>query len=346
MKLPIGQPIIRSYPVHLCHLSIISHNRDFEPWFFSNYIQISCPPEFPYDRTKIINFFDYDYYNPFYASSPFASELRTERLKIPGKIISDFLEALENNIYLHIYVDDFYIPFRSAYKIKNRPHELFIYGYDMSNKIFHVLGYDKNGKPQKMTLTFEVVEQAYVGGNFILENGYKNCEWMHLDYQLSYTSTQYNLNLKRIINSLKSYLDSTEFNLMPGTVTGLNVYKLLKEYYNNYINNRTTFDVRAFHVLWEHKNVMYQRVRYLEEKMPFNMNTLTTRLFKLQNDYLILRNSLIKNELTKKRIDNKQFCGLIDSLVDRESQILSELFVELKFNSRLEVSQLQERRSE
>lgn len=335
MKLPIGQPNIQSYPVHLCHLSIISQNKDYEPWFFSNYIQISCPSEFPYDRTKIINFFDYDYYKPFYASSPFASELRTERIKIPGEIISNFLEAIENNIYLHIYVDDFYIPFRPAYKIKNMPHELFIYGYDMTNRIFHVLGYDTYGKPQEMPLPFEVVEQAYVGANFILENGYKNCEWMHFDYQLSYTTTQYNINLKSIINSLKSYLHSTEFKLMPGTVTGLSVYTLLKEYYNNFINNRTDFDIRAFHVLWEHKSVMYQRVRYLEENNYFKMSTLNTRLFNLQNDYLILRNSLIKNEITQKRINNELFSELIDSLVDRENQILSELLVEL---SRLEDS--------
>lgn len=321
--------MIYSYPVHLNHLSIISINSDYEPWFYSNYIQLSCPPEFPNDRTKIVNFFNYDYINPFYSYSPFTKEYKTSRLEKPEQIIPYFKELLSNHRYINIFVDDFYLTFRPAYKLWHIPHELFLFGYDKTAELFHVLGYDTSGRPKEFTVFFYELEAAYMGASNLLEN-YTTSTWMHYDYQFEYNKIQYGINLSNIINLLESYINSTEFELMPGTVCGVSIFNLIKEYYYNYYYSLTYFDVRPFHLLLEHKNLMYKRMQYLQNYFSLDLSYYISSLFDLQQNYLTLRNKLIKCEISKNRMQTDLFFKTIDSLVDKEIQIYSKLIKELK----------------
>lgn len=321
--------MIYSYPVHLNHLSIISINSDYEPWFYSNYIQLSCPPEFPNDRTKIVNFFNYDDLNPFYGYSPFTKEHKTSRLEKPEQIIPHYKGLLKDQKYINIFVDDFYLAFRPAYKLCHTPHELFLFGYDNTAEHFHVLGYDTSGKPKEYTVFFSELVAAYMSASNLLEN-YTASTWMHFDYQFEYNKNQYGINLSNIISLLESYINSTEFELMPGTVCGVSIYKLIKEYYYNYYYSLTSVDVRPFHLLWEHKNLMYIRMKYLQNYFSLDLSNYISSLFDLQQNYMILRNKLIKCEISKNRIQTDLFYKTIDSLVYNETQLYSKLIKELK----------------
>jgi hypothetical protein len=69
-------------------------------------------------------------------------------------------------------------------------------------------------------------------------------------------------------------------------------------------------DIRPFHLLWEHKRVMVRRINKLIEEgyLPSNFNILD--FIWLQDTTLILRNSLLKYNLTRN-------VGMIEDLIKK-----------------------------
>jgi len=259
MKLPLASnPILHTYPVHLNHFSIIGRNLDYEAWMFSNYIQISCPWDLATRPVlTIIDYHNYDMNNLYYRHSPFSREEKTERITDRTELVSLVRKLLNEQKYLNLYLDDYYIPFRPSYNKSHEPHDLFFYGYDDDAACFHVLGYSGYGTPTESTLSYADFEEAYINGTRLIREDYAECDWMQPDYRFEYVPAVYPLNLPHMIGLFESYLNPTTWAPMPETFLGVDVYPLLKDFYRNYTTNLIAFDVRPFHMLWEHKMLMH-----------------------------------------------------------------------------------------
>lgn len=209
------------------------------------------------------------------------------------------------------------------------PHELFLYGYDLDSAVFYALGYQGPGIPGEQTVTFKDFVQAYTSASALITANYADCHWMHFDYQLEYKANHYPLDLELIIQSIESYLQSTEFDLMPGTVCGISVYGLLKDYYHNWFHSLTAFDVRPFHLLWEHKNLMCKRIDFIQKYTGTVLSHLLSVSDELQKDFLNLRNRMLKEQISRQKTPPGLFAKIIDVLIEREVQLLSALVQQL-----------------
>lgn len=326
--LKIGDSPIKCYPVHTCHLSILTTVSNYEPWFYSNYIQIAAPEEFGSDPTKIIDFFNYDEISPFYNFSPFVSEIRAERVNDPDDILKSVFELLDNNYYIKLYVDDYYIPFRK--QSRHNPHEIFIYGYSSDSCIFYVLGYNIYGNLMEETITFSELQQAYSSANkliFSIFSKYKSSHWMHVNYFYKINIIHADIDFKHMIFLLESYLNSLPYEKMPYMICGLAVYDLVKKFYS--FNFRKFIDIRPFHLLWEHKKVMFDRVSYLSAHYFKKDADYKQAFYDLQKDYFLLRNKIVKGNINNSHLEPELFSEHLNSLIAKESAMLDRLLKDL-----------------
>ena len=56
-------------------------------------------------------------------------------------IIDYICKAIYNKHYVRVYLDEFYLPYRSEYKRIHYIHENFFFGYDQVEKKLHGLAY-------------------------------------------------------------------------------------------------------------------------------------------------------------------------------------------------------------
>jgi hypothetical protein len=321
LKLELGTPVVYCYPIHLNHFLIITRNDKYEPWMYSNYIQLSCPPELPYDRTKILDFFQYDFFDPFYRTSPFLEETRVKRMENSRDITGAYKEALDSGTYLNVFVDDFYVPFRQVHGKIHTPHDLFLFGYSDKEQVFYVMGYDAYGNPKEYAVDYGLLAEAYQGVNVLLQQEpYRDSTWLIDDYRMKYRDADRGLEVSRITYLIKCFLDSASFDEMPGTVCGTAVYGLIKEYYSNYFQSETEFDVRPLHLLCEHKTLMQKRAAFLRKELSLDLREIHSRFALLQQDFLNLRNTFIKRHISGKRLTPGQFQSTLDELAEREAE--------------------------
>ncbi|MFE9275692.1 hypothetical protein ACQKLN_31075 [Paenibacillus glucanolyticus] len=331
MKLELGKPIIHCYPIHLHHFSIINKNKKYEPWLYSNYIQISTPPELPYDRHKIINFFRYDEQEPFYGgTSPFMKECKLERIETIDEIVPSFRESINQDKYMNIFVDDYYLPFRRAYRKNHYPHDLFLFGYTDEKRVFHVLGFDQYGLPKEYEVDYQVLSKAYLSVNSLLKSEYSESNWMACDYQMHYTDAECELEIPRMVQLYQSFIDSIPFDQMPWAINGAAVYPLLMEYYYQYYNSLTAYDHRPFHMLYEHKMLMLKRVDYIQKELDLDLTPIRPRFSKLCQDFLDLRNFFMKNNIRAVKLSPNQFNQKMDALIDKELDLYTSIVKILK----------------
>ena len=114
---------------------------------------------------------------------------------------------------------------------------------------------------------------------------------------MKYNNCVYNkLDRKNIVFQIENYLKSehTIINLIDNRSTyGLNVYKTLIEKLND-----IDFDMlRDFHLIYEHKYLMYKRLKYVLEKGKYD--DLIKRYSDFLHEFLVLRNLYIKSRISK-----------------------------------------------
>ncbi|MEK3834093.1 MULTISPECIES: hypothetical protein [unclassified Paenibacillus] len=322
-KLCIGKPPIISYPVHPSHLSIVTACENHEAWLYSNYIQIACPPEFPQETNKVIDFFNYDTNAPFHNYSPYAIEMKENGFLIEKDIVVAIIQFIENGYYIKIYLDDYFIPFRKRVFHQNHtPHELFLYGYDSDLMIFHVLGYDEKSGFIEAQITFNEFKEAFMSANRLIRVDREEYHWMQYIYLYAPQNADLAFDLKQVVSLLDAYLNSTSFQEMR------NVYEALKEFYDYQLQFHD-FDIRPFYLLWEHKKVMLDRIEYISKNIFKREVEYIVDAKDLQRDFLKLRNVVLKGNLLKKHMKNKLFCSMLDSYVRKEIVILNRLLHDL-----------------
>lgn len=103
---------------------------------------------------------------------------------------------------------------------------------------------------------------------------------------------------------------------------------MLAEYLDHQIKEEKKIDIRTIHILYDQKNLMYKRIKYMLELGFTNFNQLIEDSKKLLTKTLIFRNKAIKYNLSKnsnfkdfnrlisdaKKDENHLFCRMINEL--------------------------------
>lgn len=141
--LPLVVPPIRSYQYHAFQLSIVLNHQSSSEWFYNNYIQLRC-----YNKDQVAKHglcLDFIHLSPLYNPLLYTQKIYFSFLQALKNDILEFLiEAINDNFYIITFIDEFYIPERSSYKVSHRIHDVLIHGYDIEKKIFYISGFNQN----------------------------------------------------------------------------------------------------------------------------------------------------------------------------------------------------------
>lgn len=291
LQLPIADSPIIGLQYIAYPLCILLNYEESFPWFYSNYIQIlwstkynSSPTFFP----ESINT------NPLLGVQYIKKQhLARHNISIHALI----KESLESNQYIYSKFDEFYVPNRLAYGEVHYIHDFLLYGYDLDNSEYFLLGYNEKQHFAPTRISFSEFEKAF----FSTHN-----EDPGLDLINANLNTQYDFDVTLVCEMLDDYLNSrnsSERCRVYGVkykdyVFGMGLYEPMKGYFQSMKDSDEIIDLRLLHVLYEHKKCMSMRIKYMLENNYLDKNTtLYDDYVKIENKTLEIRNLQIKYNL-------------------------------------------------
>ena len=251
--LTIVEPVAKGLQYHAYYQMMLAGRNDYDDIILSNYITLCS-------RHNVNGHIDF-WYQGILERHPQG----LDKFKIcgqSGNIINDIKRAIDNNCYVVLNINEFFLKNRSCYQTEYFAHDYFIYGYNDKEQIFYSAGYDEK-------MHFILSENSFVE----IERGYYS---LRFDYQyvmqiFRRNNTKVNLDKDKIYQKLNEYMQGINplgyridgflngneigtWNDNSGKqYYGINTYDFLLEMLEN---NPSYGQVRSFSVLCEHKKII------------------------------------------------------------------------------------------
>lgn len=338
-RLPVKDPRINCYPYYANPLAILSVAGDekYLPWFLSNFIQLSSHPEG--SRIKLDFFQQWITWVPYY--SPFL-DVQIINKDIIGKLnaISFIVNCIDSGYYVHLKVNHKYLS-ASSLKWYNRTdyaHEVLIYGYNTKTQALEIAD-NFGGKYKFAWCTFEEFEQAYSNPPIYNKENYEKVLLFKPKEDV-----KFQFDLLKVKDSLEDFLASRDTRMRDdqssswakNLTLGVAVYDKIIEYLFLLIENKVSIDVRLFHVLWEHKKCMIDRIKYMETLGIIRNPDIAKTYQEIERTALIYRNQMIKQAVRK---DNQKINTMIQgvkSLSITEISLIHKVLEQIYVNAKKE----------
>ncbi len=264
--LPIKHPPITGFVHHAYPLSIILNNPASLPWLYSNYIQLHYDPTYK-NSALAFNFFHYHYPHNAPTVCPFLNHIWFSKRMIVeyGRLDKFLIDSIDRGFHVYAFIDEYYIPNRYSHVHGTHlAHDTLISGYDAKTREYALQGYDENGTYRLSKATFEQMEMAFHPSEHMSKSYHDNVQLFAAN------DPDWHFHLEPVIELLKDYVLSRDTSLRYGLrrdrrqdLFGVRVNELFQAYADNVHANRQGMDIRAFHLLWEHKKLMLARIRWL-----------------------------------------------------------------------------------
>ena len=343
-KLPVTYPMITSWQWHATLFSILSEDDNAKKWIFSNYIQLRC-----YNIEEIFTGDDMLFADIMPGSSslkecPYliTSIMTKEQIQsYCGDIVDFIIKTIDLGGYVYGVFDEAKIlsDVDVDYKF---PHELFIYGYDLEGEGFYCGDFTFKDKYAHNKLSFEDVRKGYeaisASEDHMFKDDYKGARGLYVIFKHTDTCC-YDVDTTLIRDTLREYLNSQDtknhFRMMRNrfndTTFGVEVYDVaLERIMKQMQSEEPDFDIRALHVMYDHKVLMFERIKYLMANgyLKYNEDIIRSYGVVVKN-MLTARNLLIKISLNDNVAEAVKFKQYFNIAKEKELGVLLEILAEL-----------------
>ena len=344
MDMKIRKELPLAVNENLCHLylnyqninSICFVEEHYKNFFFSNYL--NC-------YSANLDWFKFQYIpdnsmlntDRFIETRVVDSTILNSRLD-KAEILKFILQSLNNNYYVDIYVDEFYLQGTLNYKTEHFPHEQLIYGYDLLAKKFKFLSINKNGQPAKLVVMFDLFIDSMIA---LLEDYFKQFQYDQIKYYPYFKLYRkkpdwIDFDIRNITNQLDTYINGDDifplYSTESASISYLNkehrIYSGIKVYDNfcNYmenLNNTEMINVPFAYGLMEQIIIMKYRIQYIF-KFGKNFFTASKKKEIIESfDKLImlhtqLVNMCVKENIRFPRIGNRSKISITAEMIKNE----------------------------
>lgn len=339
--LPISYPSITSFPGRANIYAISENDPVARSWIMENYVQT----ESLYIEDRLVC--DIDFFIPptilyrnhsaletQYVFNPYLEIMTIDSKAIGEENILDFIVSnIDRGYYLNIDINTSFI---SAYQRKSL-HPIFVYGYDREKSIFYVADFFKNGKYSFSECSFFEMKNAVKNYNLSLQS------WDGVNHENSFISLvkiskhfSHSFSVDRLKTSLLNYLNISsnmkEIFSATNKFTEETAYRKfgnmhydnLQQYIYRCIDLGVTIkNARVFHVFYNHKIALSQRIKYLAEQ-GYDCEFLIPEIDDLVRKALIMRNVIIK-ETFRQSVNLQKMIPQLSCMKVEESNILLKL---------------------
>ncbi|GMK40527.1 hypothetical protein PCCS19_35830 [Paenibacillus sp. CCS19] len=326
--LPIYKPFFLGYQHHANCFSMLDLDNDplYRKWFMNHFIQLMCSKEFVKNRNNLLDFYREDFYEA-YSEIMVVQNVHQNIIKNYSKGIMGFIfDCIDDEHYMELIVNEFYIPGTKAYQKFDHDHGVFIYGYNKAEQIVYAR-YFKNELFSDTTLTFEEIENAF--GNVVMT--YHWCAHSKLFKKTK--SVEMNVDVPRIMHSIEDLMKSrVRYRSNEYRVYGLQVYQCIKEH-ALLLDENMAFDIRPLHIVCEHKIGMVKRFEIAEQLgLGWDTSFILPKIKDLAERFNMLRYKFLKCILQQNKGSIPMLLSQLDQLEQEEynlyEQILQDNFLE------------------
>lgn len=241
----------------------LSENQYYK-WLFMNHIQLYYS-----ESCGMLDYYLYPlkYFQRF-SINPFLAFFPEKRSTIKSYNWTEWdlvRNAIDNNRYIALHLDEYYVPDRDDYKKYHYFHENLIYGYSEESKTIYLLGVIF-GQPKLSTISFRLFCKAY---NSKIKEGSAHFSVLNDIIMMEYRpSNTYSFDIRNICSFLDDYINGTNSSNKLSWLTpsdphasfGVNIFKKITQFHNG--NMLIISDVRISYVLHEHTKCMIERIKY------------------------------------------------------------------------------------
>ena len=297
----IEDPPITSYPIIANMMSILWAYKDKTiPWISDRLIQLLWRGRIANITSLRGTFYDNElgYNKPLFLSCPFLYCSRYDRMIFHNQNykFSDYVKkSINEGYYLHLCLDQFYMSQTPSYRFKHFIHPTFIYGYNEEQNLVYIRDFFQ-GKYQDLTASFSEIDESYSNLPYASTSDFEM-----MVSAMKYRDVNYQINLNKIKRDYTDYLNAADSRgvysedpvyreLEKDTVYGIRYYEVL-----NYMCLIKGIDIRAAHVLVDHKTIQEIRLNYLADNGYItNQEELLSLGKSLTQKATILRNMSLK----------------------------------------------------
>ncbi|MFS0837170.1 hypothetical protein [Paenibacillus sp. 1P03SA] len=323
--LPVEIPPIHGRMYYAFPLSILGPADSYMPWMLNNFIQLQA---YSLTRTREEQAAEIRFYN---ADEPSCfSEVLTIVPEAAGKeqdIHRQAVEAIDRGQYVYAYVDKYFVADNPFYGKKHVVQEALIYGYDLEEQTFQILGFNKSRLFASSIVPFADIAKGIIHSPVTDVFLLKPREDFKPEFQLD-----------KVIPLLTQYVDSADKHTgaaLPERsrlVFGLDVYKSAVESLRCILDREgaVVTNIAYLHILWEHKKVMGVRLQYMQDHgiaVHSGLDIVQEAYGLMEQELFNLRNKLLKYELTQSARLIEQIIQSLDAMALKEKQVL-ELWLE------------------
>ena len=338
-KLAMKYPKITCYNQHANLLSILSAVGDeYLPWLYNYYIQLQFANDINYieigARLDFENLFEWE-------SCPFLYYQKFNRKFVSLKwnnIIDFIVDCIDNDYYLYLTVDCYYMDiYYRHYNINHFIHPLLIYGYNLEEKYLYIADNCKNGQYSYVTIDFNQFLQGYSEAVHYNEQYYLDAIYL---VKYSKRDRFYNWNHKYsfdknlVKSSIEDYLSSkglVEHGMVPleqwkreTLYYGVDCYNYIVDYLEHL--DIYDYDFRTFFVLNEHKKIMVERIRYMQENGYLKSeNDIYDNYLEIEKSTSLLNNLWLKYGFSRKEETVKKIIMKLKEIKEKEIRTLKEV---------------------
>lgn len=318
--LKIQEPFLNTYTSYGCLFSVMDST--LWPWVFNNFIQV-C-----YAHDWKMHVFQSHHMLLKNCPGIHFHTIPQDLIKVKWKnsLKEIIIDSINNNYYLFIYIDRYYISSSHYYQREHLYHEAFIYGYDIEKSLIYIGDNLSEGKFEYVSFSFEEVEEGYWATDAEFDF------FSEVRILKPNENSNIHIDLGQIVQHVHNYLYSVKtYDLLQEQEFeyGLNsIEKLLTDIKESFLLN-SELDRRSFHLLYEHKLLFEKRVEYLITKKYIEHNeVLLEGISDLKKWYLILRNTVLKYNFKKNPQDLIKVESILKMNILREEKWL-DLFLNI-----------------
>ena len=350
MRLPVTRnPLITSWQWHATLFSILSEDDNAKKWIYSNYIQLrSFKVEEIFTGDEIL-FADMIPGTSSLKTCPYLVTSLMTKSQIEcycGDIVDFIIKTLDLGGYVYGVFDEAKI--LSDYSVDYKfPHELFIYGYNRDKKYFYTGDFTFKERYSHNTVSFDELRKGYDAISPDEDHMFRDDYMGHRGLYVIFKNTDtcyYELDTALIRDTLREYLNSQDtknhFRMMRNrfndTTFGVEVYDVaLARIMKQMQAEEPDFDVRALHVMYDHKVLMLARIKYLMANGYLNYDAdLITSYEEVVKNMQAARNLLIKISINEDVSAAVRFKDYFQIAKEKEVAVLLEVLSRLDQRAR------------
>lgn len=339
--LPITFPTITSYPGRANVYAISENNPSIRPWLMEHYIQteslymkerMECDIDFYIEPT--IMYRNNTALEAQYVFNPYLKIMTIDTLEIGTEdIISFIVKHLEQGYYISIGINTGYI---KAYDHRML-HPIFIYGYDEKSDELFIADFFRNGKYSFEKCSYFEMKEAidHYDSNMITWSGHpyerSNISLIKIDENFIYS-----FHIQKFVDMLLEYLGKSRklenifrfsnrlYEETAFRKFGISHYDNMIEYVNQLVDDQEIIkNVRLFHVFYDHKVALRQRIQYLIDN-EFCSDEYLDSYYDIEHKALVLRNLVLKERITGKNENMRKVVNELKILKEKEYKTIEK----------------------